>query len=89
MFGFSLSKLLFTILVIAGVWRVFKFLQARERKQPLAAGGRRWNRWRTRPSEQAVDLVPCTKCGAYVPPGTNCPSREECRLDPPRPPAAT
>ncbi len=89
MFGFSLSKLLFTILVIAGVWRLFKFLQAREQKQPVAAAARRRHRWPSRPAEQAVDLVPCPKCGAYVPPGTNCPSREQCRLDPPQPPAAT
>lgn len=90
MFGFSLSKLLFTILVIAGVWRVFKFLQAREpRQRPVATGGpRRWGR-RQRPAQQAVDLVPCPKCGAYVPPGTDCPSREECRLQPPPPPAST
>ncbi len=89
MFGFSLSKLLFTVLVIAGVWRVFKFLQARERKQAVTAGGQRRSRWR-KPSERtAVDLVPCRECGAYVPPGTDCPSREECRLQPPRPPAST
>ncbi len=91
MFGFSLSKLLFTVLVIAGVWRIFKYLQTRDQKQPVATGGRPRGRWyrRTAQRQRAVDLVPCPKCGAYVPPGTDCPSPEECRLQPPRPPAST
>ncbi len=80
MLGFSLTKLLFTILVIVAVWRGFQLVQ-RLQKAPTRRPQRRFRvRRDRRPPAPAMDLVPCPKCGAYVTPGTDCPSVERCRL---------
>jgi hypothetical protein len=73
--GLSLTKILFTILVIVVVWKGFGLVNqlARERQAELARrGGRQparssvWRRQRT------VDLAPCPRCGAYVDPAKGC-----------------
>ncbi|MEK0084821.1 hypothetical protein [Benzoatithermus flavus] len=76
----SFSKILLTILVIVAVWRglrLYHQLQSRlantgNRATPAAkpAG---------RAAAQATDLVECPRCGTFVPNGTFCRSREECR----------
>ena len=81
MFGFSLSKLLFTVLVIGAVWYGFKWvgrLQSRQRSDG------RVGKTGAAPSEapqplEAQDMVPCPVCGDYVAAGVtvDC-SRDNC-----------
>lgn len=78
MFGLSLTKLLFTAVVIAGVWRLYRYLDARGRARPRPrdgkpSGGRD-------PSSLAVeDLIECTICGTYVPAQSSGPcDRPDC-----------
>jgi hypothetical protein len=67
MLGFSLSKLLLLLLVIAAVWFGFRYMgrvdavrralreELARRQQPQKA-----------PRVEAEDLVSCSACGAYV-----------------------
>ena len=76
MFGLSLTKILFTILVIVVVWKGFALVNrlAREQKQALARRAR--ERPVSRPSPRGtVDLVRCARCGAYFDPGEGCSCR--------------
>ncbi len=67
MFGFSLTKLLFTVAVVAAVWYGFKFIgrlnQARDAQAKLKGG----------PMDTGVaaagattELEACAACGAFV-----------------------
>ena len=77
MLGLSLSKILFTILIIVAIWKGITLLNrlASERKAALKrqadaakrAEGPRAERSRT------VELRPCPRCGAYVDPRDGCP----------------
>jgi hypothetical protein len=75
-FGLSLSKLLFTILVVVAVWKGFALIGrlARER-QADAVGGRPGGHRRT-PSQRTIELVECPRCGAYFDPGEGCKCNE-------------
>jgi hypothetical protein len=82
MFGLSLGKIVFTILVIVAVWRAWKWigpllakLQASTAVQPEAPKAPE------RPQEaKSVELVACPHCGDFVPKGTFCGSREHCLI---------
>jgi hypothetical protein len=52
MFGFSLPKLFFTVVVIAAVWFGYKMLARRKD---------------TDSDDSMGDTIQCSKCGAYVP----------------------
>jgi hypothetical protein len=76
MFGLSLSKILFTILVAVVVWKGFALVGrlARARQEPRPV--RQAARGRARAaSQRTIELVECQRCGAYVDP------REGCRCD--------
>ncbi len=75
MFGFSLSKLLFTIAVILVVWYGFKILgrvdkQRKARLKKAAREGRAATRERADAVQDVVpdaeDMVACAACGAFV-----------------------
>lgn len=81
MLGLSLSKIIFTILVIVAVWRAWKWLapllarmQAPDRPEAPARAAER------RPGPRPLDLVECPHCGTFVPQGTACRSREACTV---------
>ena len=69
MFGFSLIKLLFTILAVIVVWQGFKLYRRREaarlaeqRRQSVDRGAA------ARASADGIEQTqPCPVCGAYVP----------------------
>lgn len=72
MFGFSLQKLLFTILVIAIVWYGFKMIaRIQERRSEGDAASRRAPSRRRRRSggaaAEAEEMVACALCGTFVP----------------------
>lgn len=73
MFGFSLTKLLFTVVVILIVWHGFKWIgrvqeqrRAELREQRDAARHRAAAAPRPGPRE-VEDMVECPACGAFVP----------------------
>ena len=82
MLGLSLTKILFTILVIVAVWRAFARvgrLQAQRQALRQGEGARPGAKAASRPraSERpppapVVDLVECPSCGSYVPRGERC-----------------
>ncbi len=74
MFGFSIQKLIFTVLVVVVVWYVFKMigrLDERKKAQVNARGGSG-----KKPAEapgarsgsggDAEDMLACPRCGTYV-----------------------
>ena len=69
MFGFSLQKLLFTILVIAIVWYGFKMIaRIQERRSESDAASRRApSRRRRGGAAEAEEMVACGLCGTFVP----------------------
>ena len=82
MFGFSIQKLLFTLLVIAVVWYGFKMLaRLQERRDSAAAGKRAPQRRGARASApaDAEDMVACALCGTFVAPAhaRSC-GRDDC-----------
>jgi len=67
MLGFSLSKILFTLVVIAALVYGWKWF-ARGRVGRAAAPRARERRTAdTPPAARAVDMVACPSCGDYVP----------------------
>lgn len=69
MLGLSLTKILFTILVIAAVWKGFALVgrRAAAKRASVADKAERSRQRRAQgPKGQTVELVPCPGCGAYV-----------------------
>ena len=76
MLGLSLSKILFTILIIVAIWKGFTLLNrlAGERKATLKrqAAARRAAEASHARRSGTVELRPCPRCGAYVDPREGC-----------------
>ena len=72
-FGLTLSKILFTILVVIAVWKGFALVGrlARERRQTEALRRRPGNRTAAA-AKRTIELVECPRCGAYVDPREGC-----------------
>ena len=72
MFGFSLTKLVFTVLVVMAVWYGFKWVsrlqQVREAqaRESLRRGGPSAPRHANPPAGDAEDMVKCKVCDSYV-----------------------
>jgi hypothetical protein len=67
MFGLpSFPKLTLLILVLAAVWFAFRWIGKQDRARKEEAGGRA-PRGRGRNSAEAVDMVQCKVCDAFVP----------------------
>ncbi|TVQ38018.1 MAG: hypothetical protein EA356_03520 [Geminicoccaceae bacterium] len=65
MFGFSLTKILVTILIVVAVWRVFGMVE-RYRAMAKTADA-------PKPQLKAMDFHECPRCGDYVAKGVGCP----------------
>ncbi len=67
MFGFSIAKLIFTVVIIAAVWYGFKWLDrlGKVRRGELDAS-RRSGGAGARPVEGTQDMVKCSVCGIFV-----------------------
>ncbi len=85
MFGFSIAKLLFTIVIVAIVWYGFKWVGRVQAGRGAEEGRLRSGKPAARRSredsavEGAVDMVKCAVCEEYVPAGqaANC-GRPDC-----------
>lgn len=67
MLGFSISKVLFTVIIVAAViygWKWMNRVQLRQREE---ARRFREEERRPRPAVEAVDMTRCRTCGDYVP----------------------
>ena len=75
MFGFSLTKLLFTAAIIAAVWYAFKFvgrLNAGEKDDGK-------EKVKSRPAKKSVeDLVQCPVCETFVQADSGACERADC-----------
>ncbi|MFO1067025.1 MAG: hypothetical protein U1E14_00695 [Geminicoccaceae bacterium] len=88
MLGMSLSKILFTILMIVAVWQTYRQirpwlekLQQREAPPRRPAPGPSARAQQAGPAQpRPVDLAACPHCGTFVPRGTFCPDRDHCRV---------
>jgi len=82
MFGFSLPKLLFTILIVVLVVYGFKAvsrLQERRDRELAGAKGRRPRAARGARAADAEDMVACPACGTFVPAnGARACGRDDC-----------
>ena len=78
MFTLSFSKILLTVLIAVVAWRGYRIYQQMQTR--LAAANERAAS--AKPAPRATDLVECPRCGLFVPNGTVCRSREECRFRP-------
>lgn len=91
MLGLSLGKLLLVVLVVVLVWRGKRLLGLVQQKLAEAERQRAPQRKPAagpqEPSSDATTLVECPRCGLYVPNGTICRSKEECRYREGAPPA--
>lgn len=67
MFGFSLAKVLFTVIVIAAIVYGWKWMNRAQVRQNETARRVREDESRPRPAVEAVDMVQCPTCGDYVP----------------------
>lgn len=80
MLGLSLSKILFTILLIVAVWKGWRLMLAIRDKISDPADYARSPRQRAaKPAPKATEtLYQCPYCHTYVPNGTICRSTERC-----------
>ncbi|MEM7022319.1 MAG: hypothetical protein AAF637_06960 [Pseudomonadota bacterium] len=78
MFGLSITKIIFTILVIVAVWKGFALINrlaqerqgsVKRRRAPQPDQGTRRAR---RQGPGAIDLRECPRCGAYFDPREGC-----------------
>jgi hypothetical protein len=83
MFTLSIGKIIVIVLVVVALWRGMQLLTAlknrisEDSRRPLGGG-----EGAASPRPKATELVECPKCGVFVPNGTFCPSKEECRYRP-------
>ena len=70
--GLSLTKILFTILIVVAVWKGFALINRLARQRELRAvrhkGG---DRTRAR-RPGTIELIECARCGAYFDPKQGC-----------------
>jgi hypothetical protein len=70
--GLSLTKILFTILILVVVWKGFALIGRLARERELRAvrhkgGGRARGR-----APGTIELIECARCGAYFDPKQGC-----------------
>ena len=65
MFGFSITKLLFTIAAVVIVWQGFK-LYNRQQEVRSAKKANRMDQKKAKPVSDAEEMVKCPVCESYV-----------------------
>jgi len=82
MFGFSLSKLILTAIIVAAAWYGFKYMNrlGEERRDKVARDKNpAKSAKKKKRGDDAEDMVACTVCGAYVAPASaNSCGRADC-----------
>jgi hypothetical protein len=70
--GLSLTKILFTILIIVVVWKGFALIGRLAREREVRAVGRKRGEHARARGPGAIDLIECGRCGAYFDPKQGC-----------------
>lgn len=87
MFGFSISKVLFTIVAVAAIWYGFKFIKRVQEREDESVGrnrrtgvGKSANRAPADPADDDVEtMIECPTCGSFVAAsGARSCGREDC-----------
>ena len=81
MLGLSLSKIIFTVLLIVAVWKGWRLMTAiRDKISDPADYLQSAKRKKAPAPKEAETLYECPHCHTYVPNGTICRSKELCVL---------
>ena len=77
MFGISINKIIFTVVLIVAVWRGFRFLEKLKDQRASRPLEKTDQAQRARPEPQEkpsadVDLAACPNCGTYGRSGLYC-----------------
>jgi len=86
MFGFSLTKLVFTAVIVFVVWNAFKYFtrvqdERADRSRVKGQGGGAKSSPAPKsaaPQDGVEDMVECKVCGAYVTRGAKSCGRDDC-----------
>ena len=85
MFGFSLTKILFTIAVVVLVWNAFKYIARFQDQRAQRERVKKQDRSASRSEDQSKggkagieEMVECRVCGAYVARGAKSCGRDDC-----------
>lgn len=76
MFGFSLTKLIFTVVVVFVVWQAFKYFSRLQDQREKRA---KMQSRQAPPTQDGVeDMVQCSVCDAYVARGSKACGKDGC-----------
>lgn len=78
MFGFSLTKLLFTIFAVVVVWQGFKWFARMQEKSVSAKAAPKATQSKTSNADKVEEMVKCDACGTFVAPGAKSCGRDDC-----------
>jgi hypothetical protein len=70
--GLSLTKILFTILVVVVVWKAFAMIGRLARERELRAVRHKSGERARARAPGTIELVECARCGAYFDPKQAC-----------------
>jgi hypothetical protein len=71
-FGLTLTKLLFTVLIAVAVWKGFMMLGRLAREREVQAVRDKSKGRSTAAGTGTIELVECPRCGAYFDPKQGC-----------------
>ena len=77
MFGFSLTKLVFTIVAVVVVWQGFKWF-ARRSEIEANSGGNNKKAEKKDNKANVEEMVKCDTCGTFAAPGSKSCGRDDC-----------
>ena len=81
MFGFSITKLVFTVIIVVVVWQAFKYftrVQDQREKRSRVDGGQSGKSQAGKSQPGVEDMVKCSVCESYVARGSQSCGQEGC-----------
>ena len=72
MLGLSLTKILFTILIVVVVWKGFALIGRLAREREVRAVRHKSGARPRAPGSGTIELIECARCGAYFDPKQGC-----------------
>lgn len=80
MFGFSITKLVFTVVIVFVVWQAFKYFTrlSDQREKRGSVGGKGASSGPSQSTPGVEDMVKCSVCESYVARGSKSCGQEGC-----------